>query len=361
MLKDNDYLEAIRRYKNMKGNGHERQRYHALIVVERGYSYREAAAILLVDEDTISRWVREYEEGGLDALKNHPQWGGEHGQRALEEKELGQLKKVLQEEAMPGTAVGSGWTAKGIRDIIEERFAVVYSPSGIHKLLDHMRWSYQRGRKLYIQRRPEEQARYEWETATMLAALAASGQRVAPLAGDESKVYLEGTIAYRWNPVGQQPLIPDGSRSKRSENIYAAVHLGTGEEVAPFVINWQDSDATIRWFQLLWEKYPRGVILLWIDQAPHHTSEEIEDWLAAHPRMQVIHFPAYTPEENPQEPAWKPLKDAASHHRWHNSVADLNQAIDEYYQKGKRHVVKFLEKFGYFWENGRIYPLPAST
>ena len=55
MLSDEDYQEAVRRYKNMRVNGHERQRYHALILVHQGYSYREVGRILLVDEDTIRR------------------------------------------------------------------------------------------------------------------------------------------------------------------------------------------------------------------------------------------------------------------------------------------------------------------
>ena len=71
MLSQPDYLEATRRFKNKYLNGHERQRYHALLLVTKGYSYRETADILFVDEDTISRWVRLYQEKGLDGLKNH--------------------------------------------------------------------------------------------------------------------------------------------------------------------------------------------------------------------------------------------------------------------------------------------------
>jgi len=271
------------------------------------------------------------------------------------------LQTILRTEAMPGTGVGSGWTAKAVRDGIEERFEVAYRRCGLRKLRHHMGWSYQRGRKLFILRRPEEPARYAAETAAMLAELADSGRRVLPLAGDESQVYLEGTMARRWSPVRPPPLIPDGRRSKPSENIYGAVHLGTGEEVTPFVIDGQDSDATIRWFEMWLEEHPRVLIVLWLDGAGHPTGEAVEEWLEEHPRLRVIHFPAYTPEENPQEPAWKPLKDEISHHRGHATVADLSKAIDEYYQKGKRHIVNFLEKFGYVWKEGRIYPLPAAT
>ena len=69
MLNEADYQDAVRHYKNMKGNGHERQRYHALILVHQGYRHREVAEILLVDEDTVGRWVRQYQERGLGGLK----------------------------------------------------------------------------------------------------------------------------------------------------------------------------------------------------------------------------------------------------------------------------------------------------
>jgi transposase len=347
----------VRRYKDMTVNGHERQRCHALLLVHRGYSYREVGQILWVDEETISRWVRQYKERGLAGLKNNPRWGGEHGQRELSAEQLAALKRLLREEAMPGTQVGSGWTNKAVRQLIVERFGVTSSKSGVRKIFAQIGWSYQRGRKLYVRRDPADQARYEWETRTALEKYARTGQRVVPLASDQSKVYLEGTLGRRWNPIGEQPLVADRARSKQAENLYGAVHLGTGAEVAPFVIDWQDSEATIRWYELLLVACPTGQLVLWQDQASHHTSEEVEDWLVAHPRLEVIEFPKYTPEENPKEATWKDLKEEVSHHHWHETRADLSAAIDGYYQAGKTHVVNFLEKFGYCWRAGVIQPL----
>jgi len=357
MLSHADFLEATRRFKNKKLNGHERYRYHALLLVTKGYSYRETADILFVDQETVSRWVDSYQHRGLDSLKNHPRWGGEHGQRRLNQAELELLSKLLEQEAMPGTEAGSGWTLKAIRGLVEERFTFCYSRRGVRKLMRVIGWSYQRGRKLYIKRNEADQLRFEWESREVLEELAQSGEKVTPLAGDQSKVYLEGTIARRWNPVGQQPLIADGARSRAAENIYGAVHLGTGEEVVPFVIDWQDSEATICWFEQLLEDRQQGKIVLWIDQAPHHTSEEVEKWLEAHPRLRVIYFPAYTPEENPKEGRCKILKEEVSHHCWHETKAELSKAIDGFYQKARRHTVNFLEKFGYIWRDGRVHPL----
>lgn len=359
MLSEEDYIEACRRYKDKRTKFHERQRYHALILATQGYSYPEISRILLLTEETIRQWAARYEAQGLAGLENHAHWGGEHGQRCLNTEQLEELQQFLQSEAMPGTQVGSGWAGKAIRQLIHERFGQSYSKSGVRKLLHLIGWSYQRGRKLYIRRRPEEQARFVLETEEVLAQYAASGVPVVPLAGDQSKGYVEGTLARRWNPIGQQPLVADGARRKKAENIYGAIHLGTGEEVRSFVIDWQDSEATLRWLELILEDHPRGQILLWLDQASHHTSEDVEEWLAAHPRLQVIHFPAYTPEENPQEATWKALKEEVSHHHWHETLADLSQAINTYYQTVKQHTVNFLKKFGYGWSAGKLYALPG--
>lgn len=357
MLSEEDYRQACRRYKDRRTKLAERQRYHALILVTQGYSYREVGRILLVDEESVSQWATLYQDEGLDGLKNHPGWGGEHGQRFLNVEQLEELTHRLSSEAMAGTSVGSGWSAKAIRKLIREGYAVSYSKSGVRKLLCEMGWSYQRGRKLYIRRTLEEQARFVLETEEVLAKYAESATQVVPLAGDQSKVYLEATLARRWNPVGQQPLVADGARSKQAENIYGALHLGTGEESSTFCIDWQDSDATIGWFEMMLEEHPEGQILLWIDGASHHTSDEVEEWLEAHRRIHVIHFPAYTPEENPKEATWKRMKEEVSHHCWHETMADLRKAVNDYYQTTKQHTVNFLEKFGYGWSDGRLYAL----
>jgi hypothetical protein len=47
-----------------------------------------------------------------------------------------------------------------------------------------------------------------------------------------------------------------------------------------------------------------------------------------------------------------------SHHCWRETKAALSQAVDRFYQKTRTYTVNFLEKFGYAWREGKIYPLP---
>jgi transposase len=361
VLSKPDRLEAMRRFKHKKTKAHERLRYHALLLVTDGYSFQQIADVLFVDPESVSRWVAIYQRDGLDGLKNNPLWGGERGQRWLNDQQLTQLGTLLDAEAMPGTEVGSGWTVRALIELVQERFNVSYSQRGMRKILRVLNFSCPRGRPFYNRRTPEDQHRFESETLEVLEEFAVSGQRMMPLAGDQTRVYLEGTVGKRWNRRGQQPRVPSGSRRKYAENIYGALHLGTGEEVAPFSIDFQDADATIRWFEMVLEENRRGQIVVWLDSAPHLVHEDVEEWLEQHSRIRVIRFPHYTPEENPKEGTWKALKQEASVHRWHATKQSLADAIDDFYQTVKRHTVNFLQRFGYVWKQGRIYPLPQST
>lgn len=361
MLSKPDRLEAMRRFKHKKTKAHERLRYHALLLVTAGYSFQQTADVLFVDPESVSRWVAIYERDGLDGLKNNPLWGGERGQRWLTQEQLTQLGTLLDLESMPGTEVGSGWTVRAIIQLVEERFKVRYSQRGMRKILRALNFTSQRGRPFYNRRTAEDQQRFERETLAILEEFANSGQRVIPLAGDQPRVYLEGTVGKRWSRRGQQPCVTQASRSKYAENIYGALHLGTGEEVAPFSIDFQDADATIHWFEMVLAENRRGKIVVWLDSAPHLVHEEVEEWLERQKRIRVIRFPHYTPEENPKEGTWKPLKQEASVHRWHATKQSLSEAIDGFYQSAKRHTVNFLQRFGYVWKKGRIHPLPQST
>lgn len=358
MLTKEDRLEAMRRFKYKKTKAFERLRYHALLLVSDGHSFQEVAALLYVDAESVSRWVDLYTQRGLDGLKNNPLWGGEHGQRWLNNEQLARLGTMLDEEAMPGTEVGSGWTLRAVIALVQERFSLDYSQRGMRKILHLLGFSSQRGRALYIKRTLEEVARFELETREVLEEFAQSGARVVPVAGDQTRVYLEGTVGKRWSRVGTQPRIADLSRRKFAENIYGGVHLGTGEELAPFSIDFQDAGASIEWVELLKAECPRGTILVWLDSAPHLVEDEFEQYLEGQPRVRVIRFPKYEPEKNPKEATWKALKQDASVHRFHATKQSLSAAIDGFYQKVKRHTVNFLERFGYFWEKGRIYRLP---
>jgi len=83
--------------------------------------------------------------------------------------------------------------------------------------------------------------------------------------------------------------------------------------------------ATLLFLQMLLTVYPDLPILLLWDRGPTpaagcpwHKGQKIRDFLAAHPRLQVLFFPPGCPDLNPQEHVWKDARQAVSHN--HNFV-----------------------------------------
>jgi transposase len=65
-------LEQLHR----SGHSHrERQRAHAVLLSAQGYTLDQAADVLRVDRDAVSRWLGRWERGGLDALADAPKSG----------------------------------------------------------------------------------------------------------------------------------------------------------------------------------------------------------------------------------------------------------------------------------------------
>lgn len=359
MLKDEDYVEAHLRYKNKKINPYERERCHALLLLSDGYTAEEVADILRVHEDSIRIWVKQYKERGLEGMK--PEfWGGEHGQSQLGEEERKELDNILRKEAAPGGSVGSGWTLKQIIKVVEEKFNRKFGKSGMRKVLKKMGWSYQRARAKYIKKDPNACKEFEEEVKEKLSKYAESRKKVIPVAEDETKVRLEATIGYRWNPSGQQPEIADAGRRNQSVSIYGTIHLGTGEEFT-IVTDWQDSDWTIKFLDEFQKTNQEGDILLFWDRARYHNkSQAVRDYREKNPRIVTIEFPAYSPEKNPKEPTWKVMREELTHNHWYDSLNDLIESMCDYYKRSERKVVNFLSKFGFTWIDGYIKPLPTS-
>lgn len=357
MLSEQDYIEAHRRYKDMNADPYERQRCHALLLLTDGYSGEEVADILRVDRATIWRWVKQYEEGGLDGLRL--QSGGEHGQSPLDEQQRTALEQHLRQTAAPGGAVGSGWTIKQIIQVVKEKFHIEYSPSGMRHVLAHIGWSYQKSRAKYTKQDDQEVKEFEDKLRAALQRVAQTQEPAHIFAEDEIKLYLEGTKGYRWNPIGQQPVVPDGSRGKKSISLYGSVHLGTGEEYT-LQTDWQDGAWTTVYLEAVDKAYPQGWILWLWDNARHHINREVDAWLQAHPRFIVIPLPRYSPDLNPKEQTWQWLREDLTHNRWYDAIPDLIKAVCDYYKKGLRRVTRFLEKYGFYWQDGLIKPLPQT-
>ena len=106
-----------------------RPRLHALWLVRRGHSAREAAGVLGVDERTVQRWLGWYRAGGLAPIE-----GRHAGSQGAPSFLTPEQKAELADEV----ATGRFRTAAEVRRWVEDRWGVSYTEGGMYALLGRL-------------------------------------------------------------------------------------------------------------------------------------------------------------------------------------------------------------------------------
>ena len=71
--------------------------------------------------------------------------------------------------------------------------------------------------------------------------------------------------------------------------------------------------------------HPKQKILLLWDSAGWHKGSVVQEYLKQDGNFEILHFPRYAPEENPQEHVWKSGRSAVTHNR---CIEDIDEAAD---------------------------------
>ena len=139
------------------------------------------------------------------------------------------------------------------------------------------------------------------------------------MVADECNIQHEPNGVNRWNEIGKTPVIRvNRSRdAKHRISLFGALSITTGK-VLSFFCHWLNSETAIEFLgqvkahrnRLLktWNRTPFPILLLW-DNARYHKSKEVKTWLEQNPGVvELMNFPPYCPERNPQEHVWKAMK-----------------------------------------------------
>jgi len=133
----------------------EYRREQAWVLKQQGWKQKDIAAALGVSEGAASQWMVR---GRLGELAAHPAPGKTP---KLSRQDKHKLVEVLQAGAEAAGFEGAVWTAKRVRQVIQERFGVVYSERQVSRILKQMGLTLQQPVKVASQR--NEQAIVDWQ------------------------------------------------------------------------------------------------------------------------------------------------------------------------------------------------------
>jgi transposase len=119
----------------------ERRRRRGARLLAAGESQAEVARRVGVSRQTVMRWDRAREEGGMEALRRASHFG--RPERLSTEQRL-ELVRVLKEGALSAGFPTELWTLPRIGQLIEAKFGVKMVDSSVWRLLGRLGWSVQR-------------------------------------------------------------------------------------------------------------------------------------------------------------------------------------------------------------------------
>lgn len=154
-------LRRLRKEAEVEGQYRVAKRIHAVLLNHEGLSSGDIAVMLQAPRSKVSQWLNHYEAFGYEALLE--------GQRSgrpprLREAERVRLADILDSGPRAYGFLSGVWNSPMIGRVIEEEFAVQYTPRHVRRILDAMDFSVQRPKRVLARADPAAQSRWRRST-----------------------------------------------------------------------------------------------------------------------------------------------------------------------------------------------------
>lgn len=238
-------------------------------------------------------------------------------------------RKVVEETLKTKTPNALGyahehWTSSILGDWIEKKYKIKYkSKTSLYLIFKKVSFTYHRPGAKYDERDDAEVAKWRKTAARKLNILLKEKNTVI-LTGDEMVLTTATTIQKVWLPVGEYPKIEVRTGTRLRRHVYGFLNLKTGEEHA-WKTDYQTMFVTKDVLKKLRALYPRKKIALFWDNAGWHKGSVVHEFLKQDGNFDIIWYPRYAPDENPQEKVWKAGRSAVTHNEY---IADIDKATD---------------------------------
>jgi len=120
-------------------DGPRARRLLALAAIYDGMNRTEAAAVGLMDRQTLCDWVHRFNSEGPEGLANRKNGGRK---RKLDEEQMAELGLVVTAGPDPETDGIVRWRRADLAAVIKKRFDVTYSERGVGELLKVLGFSH---------------------------------------------------------------------------------------------------------------------------------------------------------------------------------------------------------------------------
>lgn len=289
-------------------DGRTKDRLKAVLLSDDGWTYKDIAKALFLDEQTVSRHVDDYRS----KQKTKPENGG--SAPFLTPDQIAELVAHLDAKIYVKIA--------DICHYVTETYGITYSVSGMRNLLQREKFSFHQPVGVPAKADAAAQAQFI-ETYEKIK---------DNLAADDQIYFMDGVhpshavrLVRGWIRKGKRVEIPTNSGQKRL-NILGALNLEQMrvEHAAFATLN---SNATISFIKQLMNAQPQGLLHIMLDQGRYQKCKAVEEFIEQHQRVKLHFLPPYSPNINAIEPLWKIMHEHTTHNRYYPDFKSFSEKI----------------------------------
>ena len=297
---------------------------HVLLLCAAGRTPTEIATVLFCSRSSVYRIVTAYHTHRLDELFDEPTAQAAWLTPSLRRSLLAMLSKVPSAYGWCRTR----WSCATLAAQLTLQRGIVVSASTMRRWVHALGWVWKRAQ---LVARDDDPQRVE-KLARIRHTLETLGKRAVVLFADELDIHLLPKVGYQWMPKGATvKLVTPGQNQKHY--LAGALEPRTGR-----LIHCTSPRKTNALFRALLDRlewlYPQEQFTkVWVvvDNYGIHKAKAVEQWLAAHPRFEVLFLPTYCPKANPIERAFGDVHDQCTRNHQRTRLADLVWDVEQHF------------------------------
>jgi len=145
---------------------------------------------------------------------------------------------------------------------------------------------------------------------------------------DESTIRDYQAIMKSWFPKGKQRIIKTFGKHE-GVKLTGILNYETGDIYVEETDDW-DAGVFLRFLEKALVLYPKGKIVMVLDNAKVHHAKLLEGFLNANSRLTLMFLPPYSPNLNIIEGLWGWLKDTCINNVFFSKVCEIKVAIRKF-------------------------------
>lgn len=297
---------------------------HLLLLCAAGRTPSEVATVLFCSRSSVYRITRAYRAGTLTFEEATEQSTQKRRLRLLTPSLKRSVSALLKTVPRRYGWCRTRWSCAVLVAERRIRRGIQVSAETMRHWLHELGWEWKRAK---LAAKDDDPQRVE-KLARIRLAFEQLRAGMALFFADELDINLFPKVGYQWMPKGEQvEVMTPGTNEKRY--LAGALDLTTGT-ITHCVWYRKQTGLFLDLLATLERTHPAPLfsrLTVVVDNAKIHHAQKVQQWLAAHPRFELLYLPTYCPRANPIERAFGDVHDKCTRNHTRKRMWHLVQDV----------------------------------